>query len=577
MSSLKSRAKHKQNDPAPSQQGIQSNIQSSSSSTDFSNRMSSFGRRASRGRRSYAEQKKSKIFDSDFETAKIQDKIIQAEVVVWSNDDCSVITTGDSDCSVSKDLAVSLRLKRSFTSIAQNRGVKKVRKKKKRLEKYSLLRFVGKNVTVRKIVVICVISISSMLVCQFYILRGKQLQPSKDVVNTIYEVSREIVPRVFFLHGITPADVALDFTQPGIPFDAKMHRVNEQYPAEFSDRTQLYSLLDSSDEALSHMEIRRPLIDGECVPMQVWQTVFHPSCNSIHEYDLLGKNDTTRLFGKKGFWRHAWSRVREIDGKEEKIVLKTLKPEHNFEDAFFEFNRVDAISMERLTSSPHVINIYAYCGHSVVNDFADGPRLGDVANKIKGKPIEMLKIAADIAEGLADVHGIDGDGNATFVHFDINPANVISVNGSLKLNDFNIGVLRKWNVTSGEPCGIPTKFPNPQWRSPEEALRSTHLTEKVDVFSLGHIFFRIICGNEPWNKLEPGGKPLKETINKKVRNGTLPFIPLHVMNSTDPAKKAIRDAMLDCYTFDPARRPSARSIADRLKISLSELNQIQKR
>jgi len=94
-----------------------------------------------------------------------------------------------------------------------------------------LLRFVGKNVTVRKIVVICVISISSMLVCQFYILRGKQLQPSKDVVNTIYEVSREIVPRVFFLHGITPADVALDFTQPGIPFDAKMHRVNEQYPA----------------------------------------------------------------------------------------------------------------------------------------------------------------------------------------------------------------------------------------------------------------------------------------------------------------------------------------------------------
>jgi len=141
MSSLKSRAKHKQNDPAPSQQGIQSNIQSSSSSTDFSNRMSSFGRRASRGRRSYAEQKKSKIFDSDFETAKIQDKIIQAEVVVWSNDDCSVITTGDSDCSVSKDLAVSLRLKRSFTSIAQNRGVKKVRKKKKKIGKIFFVAF----------------------------------------------------------------------------------------------------------------------------------------------------------------------------------------------------------------------------------------------------------------------------------------------------------------------------------------------------------------------------------------------------------------------------------------------------
>jgi hypothetical protein len=67
--------------------------------------------------------------------------------------------------------------------------------------------------------------------------------------------------------------------------------------------------------------------------------------------------------------------------------------------------------------------------------------------------------------GLADVHGIDGDGNATFVHLDINPANVVSIGGTLKLNDFNIGIILRWNQTSNQHCGFPAQYPNPQVRN----------------------------------------------------------------------------------------------------------------
>ena len=120
--------------------------------------------------------------------------------------------------------------------------------------------------------------------------------------------------------------------------------------------------------------------------------------------------------------------------------------------------------MERLTSSPHVIDVFGFCGHSVLTEYADGPRLGELADKSKSKPLARLKIARDIANGLADVHGIDNkDGNnATFVHLDINPANVVSIGGTLKLNDFNIGIIRRWNTTSQEPCGFPAQYPNPQ-------------------------------------------------------------------------------------------------------------------
>jgi len=351
------------------------------------------------------------------------------------------------------------------------------------------------------------------------------------------------------------------------------------YPAEFTDNTQYYGLFDSEDGRLSQMEVRDPYETDQCVPMQDWQTTYHPWCNGMHELSLesmgIQAEDDAHLFGTKGYWRNAW-RLDLLGGQHhpgdrEKIVLKTLKFQHNFEDAHFEHDRVDAVAMERLTSSPHVINIFGFCGHSVMTEFADGTCVGELADKSRKTKLARLRIARDIANGLADVHGIDGDGNATFVHLDINPANVVSVGGTLKLNDFNIGIILKWNTTSNKQCGFPAQYPNPQWRSPEEARGEQFLTEKVDVFSMGHIFFRLICGHEPWNKLEIGGKPSKEEIHEKVQRGILPFIPDHVLNTLNPEVAAIRQAMLQCYTFNPVERPSARAIANELEVALEKL------
>jgi serine/threonine protein kinase len=207
----------------------------------------------------------------------------------------------------------------------------------------------------------------------------------------------------------------------------------------------------------------------------------------------------------------------------------------------------------------------------VLTEYADGKRLGDLADKNKKIPLARLKIAIDIASGLADVHSIDGEKYASFVHLDINPANVVSIGGTLKLNDFNIGILRRWNTTSNTPCGIPAQYPNPQWRSPEEARGAKDLTEKVDIFSMGHIFFRLICGHEPWNKFEVGGMPPKAELNEKVKNGILPRIPDEILKSKDQEVVAIRDAMLQCYTYDPIQRSSARNIVNKLVATLIAL------
>jgi hypothetical protein len=112
------------------------------------------------------------------------------------------------------------------------------------------------------------------------------------------------------------------------------HRLIEQYPSDFTDNTQLYSILDSGDERIATMEMREPYEKGECVPMQEWQTTFNPSCNGMHELDMTGMGDNRneddfKLFGMNGFWRNAW-RYDSTGGHSsltdrDTVVVKTLK------------------------------------------------------------------------------------------------------------------------------------------------------------------------------------------------------------------------------------------------------------
>ena len=127
--------------------------------------------------------------------------------------------------------------------------------------------------------------------------------------------------------------------------------------------------------------------------------------------------------------------------------------------------------------------------------------------------------------------------------------------------------------TSNQPCSFKHVFSNAQWRSPEEA-RNEPLTEKVDVYSLGNIFFRLICGHEPWNSFEENGKkPPDDEITEMIGRGDMPLAPNKILTSDDPELEIIREVIHKCYTFDPAERPSARKVAVALDRALQKLKQ----
>ena len=134
--------------------------------------------------------------------------------------------------------------------------------------------------------------------------------------------------------------------------------------------------------------------------------------------------------------------------------------------------------MERLTKSPFVIDIYSICAQTTINeyaDFIDGyQNLRRFARQLRANNDEniltlKLQIASMIALGVQHIHEVDTQGNATLVHNDINPMNVVITQGGIpKINDFNLAEFMQWDTVNCKRSGFAGRFNEPWWRSPEE-------------------------------------------------------------------------------------------------------------
>lgn len=325
----------------------------------------------------------------------------------------------------------------------------------------------------------------------------------------------------------------------------------------------------------------------ECVPMVAWQSHSFPVCNVLHEIDVAAASyyddheDDLSLLSTQGSWRSVWKLQQQLGigaagGKNnETVVLKLLKLHREFNQESYDHHRVDALAMERLTASRHIVDIFGYCGQSVVSEFATGSARAFVKNESLSS-LERLEIGRDIAQAVADLHSIDyaNATNVTLTHNDMNMANAVEVHGRIKLNDFNIGVPQRWNVSGNSVCLTPVRFAAPLWKSPEENIGNNESAlvdaAATDVYGLGNLLFHVLTRRQPWTHLEPGG-PLTsaEAAERKVAGGQ-PFVPAKysAQTTTKVALAALHLAVMSCFRTNPADRPTSHEIAQQLDTAL---------
>lgn len=306
-----------------------------------------------------------------------------------------------------------------------------------------------------------------------------------------------------------------------------------------------------------------------CIPLATWQTTSHPNCNTFHEVEMAS-NDIQMLGKGRGSHRNAWVHRWE----DETLVLKTLKWKRNdFDAAKYEKHRVDALAMERLTSSPRVVDIYGYCGTSTYNQFAATTLQGLVYMPVSMTRTERLALGTELARCVADVHSIDGEGNVTISHNDIKPDNFVLVNGTVKLNDFDRAVLMKWNQTGHRPCYYGGRIINPNstvaerfapFKPREQILSSFPMTEMMDLYALGGMLYLTLTGEVPFAIEFPSKKKLERTILK----GELPELPSKYKRSEDSRVRALVQEIKRCLDPHPEDRPTAREAADNLATAL---------
>jgi hypothetical protein len=158
----------------------------------------------------------------------------------------------------------------------------------------------------------------------------------------------------------------------------------------------------------------------------------------------------------------------------EQVVYKSYGEGARFEFDEYEFNRMDGIVAERLSSAnrPVIVDIYGFCGLSQIAEPMPTGDLSMIATPLGAyrrpiaqiqlndterldpmntlKPSEKLLYALEMAESIALLHGHKG---GVIVHDDIHLGQfLLKPDNHLKLNDFNRAEIMLWNEKDRDYC-----------------------------------------------------------------------------------------------------------------------------
>lgn len=176
------------------------------------------------------------------------------------------------------------------------------------------------------------------------------------------------------------------------------------------------------------------------------------------------------------------------------VALKTIIADKATREDFIRRFRREAVSAGRL-NHPNIVTIYEFAEQDdlcyIAMEFLEGSNLESLLSsprwELQFNVFRKLDILIQVCRGLAFAHRHE------VIHRDVKPANIVLVpDGTAKLVDF--GIARLADNTGGTQNMLIGTAP---YLSPEQ-IQGELYDERVDIFALGVVAFRMFTGQFPF-------------------------------------------------------------------------------
>ena len=151
----------------------------------------------------------------------------------------------------------------------------------------------------------------------------------------------------------------------------------------------------------------------------------------------------------------------------------------------------------------------------IVMEYVDGIPIDQYCEKLRLSVPERLKLFCDVCMAVQYAH------QNLVLHRDLKPGNIlVTSSGDVKLLDFGIAKITDADENHLASAAQATVLPmmTPEFASPEQ-VRNESMTTASDIYSLGVILYKLLCGRLPFRT-----------------NGTAPHEVARAICETDPAK-----------------------------------------
>jgi tetratricopeptide (TPR) repeat protein len=194
------------------------------------------------------------------------------------------------------------------------------------------------------------------------------------------------------------------------------------------------------------------------------------------------------------------------------VAIKTMAASLAADQEIVQRFQREAQSAARL-NHPNIITVFDFGEEDgklyMSMELLEGHDLKDLIGKGGLRSLaEKLSVMEQICDGLAFAHA------QGVVHRDLKPANIhIQPRGRVKIMDFGLARLDASHLTrTGMVMGTPN------YMSPEQ-VRGQHVDARSDVFSLGAVFYELLCGRKAFH-----AESMHNILFKVVEGGPEPVV-----------------------------------------------------